>query len=455
MKAVARLMLAYFTGTRLLFVVTVLGVVCVAGGTAALLYLPPLVAQHGLPSRFTLAQETAITMLPVAGMLCIVFGASLMPTLCTRLATSHYAHVLPYGRAKLLASAFCTVALVAAVASATASLYYLRTPIPVGLAFERAFTVSLLAYTLLYIVLWFTGRSRSIGKLVGLAAAIAALALPLRFFAIPSTSLVGPWIACALLWAALAAGFLFAPRIAPVVARLKHSLTERFGGASYRGGGREIDFMLGTENPWPLALGQVVPLLIAGYFLRDYVPVGFAPNEAAPHPWLFFVTILSVVSGAMTSVAATRSRALWLRAHWTREELFTRVERAFWASTCFPLGVLFLALVGIGSYVAMPTRALAFGLGLVSVGTALSTYLGLLITASIGWRLAVLAVATMLALMIASFYVATPATPAATIVGLEAGLAAVALVYRQLAVRRWARLDWMLCRADSSTRAAA
>ena len=455
MKAVARLMLAYFTGTRLLAIVTALGVVCIAAGTAALLYLPPLVAQHGLPSRFTLAQETAITMLPVAGILCVVFGASLMPAMFTQLATSHYAQVLPYGRAKLLASAFATVAIVAAVASATASLYYLQTPLPIGLVFERAFTVSLLAYTLLYIVLWFIGRSHSIGKLVGLAAAIAVLVLPLRFFALPSTSLVGPWVACGVLWAALAGGFLCAPRIAPVAARLKHSLAERFGAASYRGGGREIDFMLGTANPWPLALGQIAPMLIAAYYLRSFVPVGYAPNEAAPHPWLFFVTILSIVSGAMTSVAATRSRALWLRAHWTREELFARVERAFWANACFPLGVLLVALVTIGSYLAMPTRTLVFGLGLVSVGTALSTYLGLLITAAIGWRIAVLAVVTMLALMIASMYVATPATPAATIVALEAGLAAAALVYRQLGARRWTRLDWMLCRPDSTTRAAA
>jgi hypothetical protein len=429
MKAVARLMLAYFTGTRLLCVVTVLGVVCVAAGTAALIYLPPLVAQHGLPSRFTLAQETAITMLPVAGMLGVVFGASLMPSMLTRLATSHYAHVLPYGRAKLLASAFCTVALVAAVASATASLYYVHSTFSMRLVFERAFTVCLLAYTLLYVVLWFIGRSHSIGKLVGLAAAIAVLVLPLRFVATPS--------------------------IAPVVTRLKHAFGERFGGASYRGGGREIDFVLGTANPWPLALGQIAPVLIAGYYLRGFVPVGFAPNEATPHPWLFFVTILSVVSGAMTSVAATRSRALWLRADWTRDELFARVERAFWSSSCFALGVLFVALVVIGTYLEMPTRTLAFGLGLLALGTALSTYLGLLITAAIGWRLAVLAVATMLALMIASMYVATPATPTTTFLALEGGLGAAAVVYRRLAARRWAHLDWMLCRPDSTTRAAA
>ena len=132
-----------------------------------------------------------------------------------------------------------------------------------------------------------------------------------------------------------------------------------------------------------------------------------------------------------------------------------RVERAFWSSSCFALGVLLVALVGIGTYLEMPTRTLAFGLGLLCVGTALSTYLGLLITAAIGWRLAVLAIATMLALMVASMYVATPATPTTTIVALEGGLAAAALVYRRLAARRWASLDWMLCRPDSATRASA
>jgi hypothetical protein len=230
-------------------------------------------------------------------------------------------------------------------------------------------------------------------------------------------------------------------------------LAERFGGASYRGGGREIDFLLGTANPWPLALGQIAPILIAAYYLHGYVPVGYAPGEPAPNPWLFFLTILSVVSGALTSVAAARSRALWLRAHWTREELFLRVERAFWANSCFALGVLLVALVAVGSYLEAPTRMLAFGLGLVSLGTALSTYLGLLVTTAIGWRLAVLAVATMLALMTASTYVATPSTPTTTIVALEAGLAAAALVYRQLAARRWASLDWMLCRPESAARA--
>ncbi len=187
MKAVARLMLAYFTGTRLLSIVTGVGLLGVVGGSLVLFYLPPLVAQHGLPSRFSLAEETALQMLPVAGVLCFVFGASLLPSMFMRLATSHYAYVLPYGRVKLLASAFGTVALVALVASATVTLFYMNAGFPFGLMFRRAFLVSLTSNTILYGVLWFIGRSSSIGKLVGVAAAVATLVVPLRF-QIPGTS---------------------------------------------------------------------------------------------------------------------------------------------------------------------------------------------------------------------------------------------------------------------------
>ena len=450
MKAVARLMLAYFTGTPFLLIVTVLGVVGTAGGTALLLYLPPLVAQHGLPSRFSLAEEMAFSMLPVAGILCFAFGASLLPAMFVRLATSHCAYVLPYGRAKLLASAFGTVAVVALVASATGSLYYLHTDFSVWIAFQRALSVSLVSYTLLYGVLWFIGKSSSIGKLVGTAAAVATLVVPLRFIAIPTTSLASLWIACGLFWAALAAAVLLAPRLKVAVGRARHSLGERVGGASYRGDGRTIDFVLGIANPWPFALGQIVPIAVAAYYLSDYHPLA---AEAPPNPLLFFMTMLSVVSGAMTSVAATRGRALWLRADWTREELFARVERAFWGHNAFALGVLLVTLVAIGSWLELPTKVLVFGLGLLTLATALSTYLGLMVTASIGWTEAVLAVATMLALMATSTYTAAPATAPTTILFLQGGLGAAALAFRRLAARRWANIDWMLCRADPTVRA--
>ncbi len=361
-------------------------------------------------------------------------------------------YVLPHGRAKLLTSAFATLTLVALVAASTITVYYVRSPMALDLVFERAFVVSLLTCSLMYVVLWLTGRlgaGSATGLLVGALVTIATLVLPIRFIGWPSRSLAPYWIACALLWGLFAAGFLLAPRLKGALSRLKQTLTGRLAGASYDGGG-EIDFLIGTARPWGLAIGQVVPILIATYFLNGFQRE-MAPS--APSPWLFFLTILSILSGAVASVAATRSRGLWLRAHWTRAELFRRVEDAFWRHNSYSLGVLLVMLVAVGTYFYLPTGTLAFGMGLLMLGTALSTYLGLMITARIGWIDATLAVATMLALMIVAVYTSAPGTPTAKVVALEAALAAAALVFRGVAQRRWQNLDWMLCRADARVRA--
>jgi hypothetical protein len=448
--AVLRLVAIYFTGTPLLRGITALGVIALLGGTAALLYLPPLVASQGGPSRFSLWQETVLTLLPIAGLLCLTFGASLLPALFARLASSHYIHVLPYGRVKLLASACATVTLIAFVAALTITAYYYRSPLALQPVFERSLAVSLPTVSLLYVVLWLTGRSRSaLGLLVGALVTIAVLVLPIRLIAWPSRPLAGYWLGWAALVGAFAAGLLLAPRYKRALARLEQVVGRSVDNA-YEGG-REIDLMLGTARPWALALGQIVPILIATYFLS-----GFQPNMApsAPSPWLFFLTILSVLSGALASIAATRSRALWLRTRWTRAELFGRVEDAFWRHNSYSLGVLIVMLVAVGTYLYLPTAALALGMGLLMVGTALSTYLGLMITARIGWIDAALAVATMLSLMLVAVRASSPSTPALEIVALEALLVGAALIFRHVARRRWTQLDWMRCRPDARVRAA-
>lgn len=449
MKAVLRLMLTYFTGTPLLRGFTLLGVIGIVGGASALLYLPPLVGGQGGPSRFSLAQETFFTLVPVAGVLGVVFGASLLPTLFARLASSHALYVLPHGRVKLLVSAFLTLALVALTTAGTTIVYYVRTPLALDVVFQRAFAVSLSTCSLLYVVLWLTGKSSksqtAFGLLVGALVTIATLLLPLRFIVLPSRSLVGPWVGLAALWSLFTAAFLLAPRLKRSTGWLKQEVAARIAGASYDGGG-EVDYLIGTAHPWVLALGQLVPIAIACYFLRGF--------DSAPNPWLFFVTIISVLVGAIASMAATRGRRLWLRAHWTRVELFRRVEDAFWRHNSYALGVLLVMLVAIGTYLGLPTKMLAFGMGLVVLGTALSTYLGFMITARVGWGDALLAVATMLALMTGAYYVSRPATSATVIVAFEALLVALAWAFRQFAWHRWKHLDWMLCRAEPDVRGA-
>jgi len=117
--------------------------------------------------------------------------------------------------------------------------------------------------------------------------------------------------------------------------------------------------------------------------------------------------------------------------------------------------VLLVLLVAIGDAIGVSTRVLAFGMGLLALGSVLSTYVGLIVTARIGWIDVALAVAAMLALIAAAVRVAAPATPTATIIAFEAGLAAFAFAVRELARRRWSRIDWMLCRAEPGVRASA
>ncbi len=451
MKAVLKLVLTYFTGTRLLAVITALGAVAVLGGSAMFQYLPPLLGSQGGPSRFSLAAETIFTLTPVAGVVAVVFGASLLPTLFARLAASHCLYVLPHGRIKILASVFVTLSLVALVAAGTITMYYMRTPMRLDVVFERAFVVSLLTCNLVYVVVWLTGRSSSaIGLLVGSIVTIATLVLPLRFIALPSSSLTGPWTASVLLWATFAAAFLLAPRWKGTLGRLRQAITPRVATASYRGG-TELDFLIGTARPWALALGQIVPILLASYFLGGFEVM--APSAASP--WLFFMTILSLLAGAMASMAATRSRRLWLRTHWTRAQLFRRVEDSLWGHNSPALGVLLILLVVIGSHMHLPTKVLVFGMGLVMLGIASSTYLGLMITARIGWLDAMCAVAAMLVLMIVATYASRPAAPAILVLACETALVVLALIFRSIAQRRWAHLDWMRCRADGYVRAAA
>ena len=445
MKAIARLIYTNFTGTPLLRAITTVGLVAGIGGSALLLFLPPLTGGGGKPTRFSLWQESVFFLLPVVGLLCFVFGASLLPALFARLATSHYLYVLPRGRTKLLASALATVALTSLFAAGIVTMYFYKTPLSLDVIFQRAIAVSFVTISFLYVVLWLTRKSGTIGLLVGSFVMVATLVLPLIFIATPSTSLALPWTACALLWGASALAFLLAPRLKAPLGRLRHTFA-RLTGSTYRGGG-EIDFLIGTARPWTLAAGQIVPIAIATCLMRV--------AAWAPLAWVFFLTIISVTTGAVASLAATRGRALWLRARWTRAELFRQVENSFWRYNCYTLGVLLLLLVAIGDWLGLPTRVLAFGMGLVALGTALSTYIGLIVTARIGWRDAALAVVVILALMRTAFLALWPATPTATVVSYEVGLAVLAVLVRELARRRWTRLDWMQCRPDLGVRAAA
>jgi hypothetical protein len=200
---------------------------------------------------------------------------------------------------------------------------------------------------------------------------------------------------------------------------------------------RALDLMLGTTAPWVLAGAQFIPLLLTTRFIKS--------AEA----WLlFYLTIFSTVSGAIAGGAALRSRSMWLRTAWSRAELFARAEQRFWRHNSFALGVLLFLLIAIAVYSDLPRTQVALGIPLLILGTATSTYLGLMMTRDLRWADNLLAVGVMVVFMATAILASATHPRLQLVFTLQILLAATAIACRIVARRRWMQLDWMLCRAN-------
>ncbi len=459
MKAVMRLVITYAWGTRALRAFSIGGFVTIVLSFLLLAFLP---------------QSIWMLVLAFWGAATFFLGSALMPLMFGRMARGRLVRVLPYGRVKLLASVYITVAIVALPTPLlefvgfhqAASLYIHEHHLTAtqlamhAAAIERmrqgaaesfwlALTGSFLTTVGLYLTLWFITSQRSAaGYVKGLLVILFMIYVPSHPLSQYSETMRGSLLqigtVCVLFgggfllwprWRALTLGWRFAPK-AFISRVLDRSVA-----------GREADLVLGTANPWLLIGAQVVPIAFA-------TTIGFY----SPAVWLFYLTIFSTVAGAIACQAAERSRVLWLRGGWSRAQLFVLVERSFWRHNAFVLGALIALMVGIGSYAALPVSLLAAGLPLLLISTVLSTYLGLMVTRSMRFVEGALAVLVMLALMAVAVIAARSGGSGKEIVVvavLEAVLAAAALVLRAAAKARWASIDWMLCRPDRALRARA
>jgi hypothetical protein len=438
MKAVARLVWSYFMGTLMNRVFTIGGLVVISF-SLYILTTQPKAGDMVSPGIF--------------GIFAFFFGSSLLPVMFGRLSRSHSIGVLPYGRLKLLVSVFVTIIVVSIPAAILAPAVVVasngarlteavRHPEHLTFILELAgltFTSAMLFTGWLYLAIWFMSNQRN---MMGFAKALLVIVVivfaPARDIRELSVSLAWNLQQIAVVWFVFGAGFLLWPRYNAVLARRSR---RRFGGtgsALTRGvTGREFDLMLGTSNPWRWVAALAVPTVIATRFESD--------GSAA---WLYFLTIFSTVAGAIAGEAAGRSRALWLRGDWSRERLFAQVEQSFWWHNGCVLGVLMLLMVAIGGYVEVSARTLAAGLPLLVLGTVLSTYLGLLVTQGLRWIECALGVLVMGALMVLAWVIAEDDAELTAVFMLEAMLAALALVLRFAARRRWTRIDWMLSRPN-------
>lgn len=438
MKAVLRLVYSYFMGTLAMRVLTIAGLMVMLISFAILVTQP-----HAGDSVW----------IAMIGLLAFFLGSSLMPLMVGRLARSHAVGILPGARFKLLASAFLTtliVAIPAGVLSPAAFLSGMSTSLSEIVkhpgALEYVVQMALILFTSvmlfagwLYLAMWFmSNEPNAIGSIKALLVIAILMFAPARD--LQDLTMTASWnlLQIAVIWIVFGAVFLLWPRYK---ARREQRVSQRPAGARVglrrSTAGREFDLMLGTSNPWLLIASQVLPVLIATRFVGDFTSI-----------WLFYLTIFSTVTGAIAGEAASRSRALWLRGNWSRDELFSQVERSFWRHNAYVLGSLILVLLFVGSFSGFPAMLLVVGVPLLALGTVLSTYLGLMITRGLRSIESVIAVAVMLTLMAVAIFIVQEPLDLITVLAIEAGLAVLALILRSQARNRWTRIDWMECRRD-------
>ncbi|MEO8463933.1 MAG: hypothetical protein ABI640_01220 [Gammaproteobacteria bacterium] len=453
MKAVLRLIWTYFTATRLMRGLVVPGLVLSGAGMVGYLYYPPWTLGTGMRSS-PLWLQSVVLVAPWLGLILLFFASSLLPVIIERVAFGRMVLILPRARVALLISAVATAGFIAVLTALTGvfAFYYYPNEIKPERIFSRALLVVFSDVSLMYVALWIVGKARGIWLLIGSLLIAFGILTPLSLIGLPSGVPaivwvgIGGWVAFALL---LLFGGRLKQRLARPLAgfaRLARRVLPRAAYAS----GTEFPLLLGTNQPWLVALGQAIPVVVAAWLFRQHTV------------WLFFLTLFSAIGGAITSTAAARSRVLWLRNAWTRAELFRRVETAYWRYNAYPLGVLLLLYVAIGSYLEISTARLAFGVPLLALGSVASLYLGLMMTRGLRWFEGALGVVTMGLLMWTA--VTIGGTPSGSLIGetldrinvieLEVALAALALIYRTIASARWNTLDWMVCRNGPATRAA-
>jgi len=436
MRAVLRLVYTYFTATPVLRAFTIGGL----ASWAISLYM-----------LTTQAQSTAKVAVGMTGLAAVFLGSALMPLMVGRLARSHAMGILPYGRLKLLVSAFLTLTLVSTLAGILTFWSFGAGVSPGNTRWwsdprlfdfilqvsKVSFTTTFIVAGWLYLALWFVTSQRNMfGFAKGLAVIAFIVLVPLREVQDLSAEFSRHLLQIAIAWTVFGTGFLLWPKWQAISVRWRRGTPAGVaGGSTRRIEGREVDLMLGTANPLMFIAAQTVPIIIAMRF-------GVHGNSV----WLYFLTIFGAVAGAVAGQAAQRSRVLWLRTDWSRAELFRHVERSFWRHNVFVLGAIVLLTLAIGGYSGISTPVFAAGLPLLVLGTVLSTYLGLMVTRGLRWIEGGVGVFVMLTLMSLAIFVVEAKGSLSIVFFVEALMAVLIFVLREAARRRWTRIDWMECR---------
>lgn len=450
MKAIARLMYLYFFGAAGLRWLSAAGSVSIIA-CAFLWHWRP----DWLPG----------ILFGWIGLLALFVGTALMPEMIARTAGGHWSVTVPHLRIKLLVSAVLTIVLLSLPVFILAAVGLGQTSGPANahqapgvVAAVRAYHLQLACIsfafaanvlTWLYAVAWLvTSRRTAWGLTRALIVLSLVLYAPVKAVATLEASLRLRLEYLGATWAIFAVLFLGWPHWKVLANRV---LTGRLPARLHvprflqRRSGPATDILLGTAHPWLMAVGLCLPTLFA-----------IRISTYFPGAWLYCLTLFSTSSAAIAGQASMRSRALWLRGGWSRAGLFRAVERSFWQHNLVVLAVLLAVMVAVGTYVDLTPQLMALGIPLLVLGTALGTYLGLMVTRGMRWQETALGVAVMLSLMAGALMVdranLSSTADVTRLSVLASALLSAAIALRVLGQRRWGVIDWTAYRPERAFR---
>jgi hypothetical protein len=445
MSAIARLVSLYFTANPLCRGLALLGFALMLAGMTGYLVYPAWTLGAGR-SDLPLWYQAAVASAPSLGLMLLLFSTSNLPGIVERLLVGRAVYVLAGSRLYVLLSVLLTANLIALLLAVSMELFFSGFPSEIRppQLFFRTWIVTFSNTGLIYAALWIVAKTRGIWLLLGSLLIAIGFVTPLVGITRPSG--IGPWpLVGFAVWAAFAVFALLGGRLRHAArgaaTRWQRRAREILPRVPYSAGS-ELDLLLGTARPWVVAIGQAVPVAVAGWLIFDL------------RAWLFFLTLFMAIGGAITSTAAARSRVLWLKLGWTREEMFRRVEAAYWRYNAYPLGVMLLLFVAFGAYRELSTPVLSLGLALLVLGSLVSLYLGLMMTRGLRWLEIVLGIGTMGLLIFAAIAVVQADERMTRAIELQVALALLVPTYRFWAKGRWLNLDWLVCRDPALTRGA-
>lgn len=435
MKTVARLVFSYFNATIWSRCATLIELF----GVTLTLLKPPI------------ASLIVAQLLGVGGIAAFFLGSALMPMLAGRLFGTRAIAVLPFGRAKVLVSAFITAALTALplpfisvlIVIASRSSRTSEPPLEPGTFLEifqmpffwQLYLLVLLLCTWLYVLLWLATRHRnSTPSIRTWLVVIVLIVVPPEFVKLtPDTHWAISLAYVMASWALISAYCVFGSRLRTFDIKSFANLRTAFRWPSPSSD--DTSLLLGTAHPWLIQFALMTGIMIAMNVL------------AMPIAWISYLALCSLLTGGYSCNAAAHSRALWLRQPWDRQTLFREVELHFWLHNSISrLAVLLTLMIGVGIYKNLPVNVITFGVLILALGTTISTYLGLTITRALGWVESAMTIASMALLMSAVYFVAWKEVDMEIAASLLTTLAIAATMLRQIAKRRWLELDWMQCK---------